>query len=130
MSSSKISVVCISGKREQLQMAGMIASVGAVSGNEVVVFLSMNALEYFLKGADAKAPAEGRMGELMEQKGAPAFRTLFEQAVMLGDAKIHPCSMAMDVLGVEQEQLEPWLGEPLGLTKFLDDAHDGQVWSF
>ena len=38
--------------------------------------------------------------------------------------------MAMDVMGVEREGLEPYLGEPLGLTKFLDDARDAQVWSF
>ena len=38
--------------------------------------------------------------------------------------------MAVDVLAVGEGDLEPWLGEPLGLTKFLADAHGGQVWSF
>ena len=51
-------------------------------------------------------------------------------AVSLGDAKVHPCSMAMDVLALEPAALEPWLAEPLGLTKFLDDAADAQSWSF
>ena len=46
--SNRISIMVISGKREQLQMAAMVASVGAVSGNEVTVFLSMNAMEFFL----------------------------------------------------------------------------------
>ena len=66
----------------------------------------------------------------MADKKVPPFRTLFEQAVDLGGAKVFPCSMAMDVMGVEREGLEPYLSEPLGLTKFLDDARDGQVWSF
>jgi peroxiredoxin family protein len=130
MASDKISVIVLSDKREQLQMAAMIASVGAVSGNEVLVFLSMNALRYFIKGSDLEAPPEGPMGSLMEEKKVPPFKTLFEQAVMLGDAKIHACSMAMDVLGVEQEHLEDYIGEAMGLTMFLDEAKGGQVWSF
>jgi peroxiredoxin family protein len=130
MASNKISIIVVSGSHERLQMAAMLASVGAVSGNEVSVFLSMNAMPYFVKGSTAAAPAEGAFGTLMAGKKVPAFRTLFQQAVELGDAKVYPCSMAMDVLGVEREGLEPYLGEPLGLTKFLDEARDAQVWSF
>jgi peroxiredoxin family protein len=130
MESNKISVVVLSDKREQLQMAAMIASVGAVTGNEVLVFLSMNALRYFVKGADGQAPNEGPVGKLMEQKNVPPFKTLFEQAVTLGDAKIHPCSMAMDVLGIEEGGLDGYIGEPMGLTLFLDECKGGQVWSF
>jgi peroxiredoxin family protein len=130
MSASKICVVVVSGSLERLQMAAMVASVGAVSGQEVVVFLSMNALPYFAKGNSSKAPHEGDMGRLMASKKVPEFKTLFEQAVELGDAKIFPCSMAMDVLGIEQDGLESYLQKATGLTKFLHDAHDGQVWTF
>lgn len=130
MSTSKISVLVTSGSHERLQMAAMVASVGAVSGNEVSVLLSMNALQYFLKGGPDKPPAEGAFGETMAQKNVPSFKSLFENAVELGDAKIHPCSMAMDVLGADPDDVEPWLQEPLGLTKFLSEATDGQVWSF
>jgi peroxiredoxin family protein len=130
MDSSKISIVVVSGALERLQMAAMVASVGAVSGNEVRVFLSMNAMPFFVKGSRAQPPAEGPFGEMMAGKKIPAFRSLFEQAVELGDAKIHPCSMAMDVMQVESDALEPWLAAPLGLTKFLHDARDTQIWSF
>ena len=130
MSSNKICVVVVSGTLERLQMAAMVASVGAVSGHEVVVFLSMNALCHFVKGNVLKAPHEGEMGRLMATKKIPEFKTLFEQAVELGEAKIYPCSMAMDVLGVEQEGLEDYLEKATGLTKFLHDAQDGQIWTF
>jgi peroxiredoxin family protein len=128
--SNRISIMVISGTIERLQMAAMVASVGAVSGNEVTVFLSMNALPFFRKGASAPAPAEGEMGKLLVEKKAPPFMQLFESAVELGEAKIFPCSMAMDVFGYEQKDVLPYLGEPLGLTKFLDDAREGQIWSF
>lgn len=128
--SNRISVMVVSGTLERLQMAAMVASVGAVSGNDVTVFLSMNALPFFRKGAGAPAPAEGEVGKLLVAKKAPPFKQLFENAVELGDAKIYPCSMAVDVLGYKREDLEAYLGEPLGLTKFLDDASEGQIWSF
>ena len=130
MSGNKISIVVLSEQREQLQMAAMLASVGAVTDHEVLVFLSMNALRFFVKGTSEHPAAEGPMGRLMDQKKVPPFKLLFEQAVELGGAKLHPCSMAMDVLGLEPGQLESYLGEPMGLTLFLDAARDGQVWSF
>ncbi|HUL94588.1 MAG TPA: DsrE/DsrF/DrsH-like family protein [Usitatibacter sp.] len=130
MEANRISLVVLSDKREQLQMAAMIASVGAVSGADVLVFLSMNALRYFVKGAERRAPPEGPMGALMEQKKVLAFQDLFASAVELGGAKVHPCSMAIDVLEIKDGQLEDFIGEPMGLTQFLDVASQGQVWSF
>jgi len=66
----------------------------------------------------------------MAQKNVPDFKTLFEQAALLGDARVHPCSMAMDVLGVAAQDLEAFVGEPRGLTKLLDEAEGAQVWTF
>jgi peroxiredoxin family protein len=130
MSTDKISVMVTSGSREQLQMAAMVASVGAVSGSDVTVFVSMNAMKYFVKGATDKAPADGEMGKLLEEKNAPDFMELFGQAVEYGDAKIYPCSMAVDILELKQDDLEGFVSEPLGLTAFLSDASEGQVWHF
>ncbi len=130
MDSSKISIIVVSGSAERLQMAAMVASIGAVSGNEVSVLLSMNALPLFAKGSEGPAPAEGPFGEIMAGKKVPPFRSLFEQAVELGDAKVHPCSMAMDVMGVDSDALLPWLAEPRGLTAFLQEAGGGQLLSF
>ena len=130
MGAKQISIIVVSGSRERLQMAAMTAAVGAVSGNQVQVFLSMNALAQFVRGNLGEPLNEGAFGALLTQKRAPDFKSLFAQAVELGDAKIHPCSMAMDVMGLDPAALESYLGEPLGLTKFLDDAADAQVWTF
>jgi peroxiredoxin family protein len=128
--STKISVMVVSGSHERLQMAAMVASVAAVSGDQVSVFLSMNALGYFRKSSDAAAPAEGEFGRVMAQKKVPKFKDLLAQAVELGDAKIFPCSMAMDVLALQPGDLEPYLAEPIGLTAFLIDAAGSQAWTF
>ena len=130
MAVEKICVVVMSGTRERLQMAAMVASVAAVSGIEVAIFLSMNAVPYFVKGTSTEPPGEGTFGDLIVEKKAPDFKTLFRQAVELGDAKILPCSMALDIAGIEAGALEPYLGEPTGLASFLDTARDAQVWTF
>lgn len=127
---NRVSIVVVSGSLERLQMAGMVASVSAVSGNEVLVFLSMNALAPFRKGAPSQAAPEGEFGKVMAGKKVPPFKQLFESAVELGDAKVFPCSMAMDILGLAQADLEPYVSEHMGLTKFLDEAATGQVWTF
>ena len=128
--SQKINIVCVSGTREKLQMAAMFASVAAATGEEVTVFLSMNALPYFVKGRNDVAPAEGDLGVLLGQEGVPPFKQLFQQAVELGDAKLLPCSMAMDLMKITKDDLDGEVGPPTGLTRFLSDAEGGQLLTF
>ena len=128
--SSRLSILVVSGTHERLQMAAMVASVGAVSGNDVRVLFSMNALPVFRKGVASAAPAEGEVGALLASKKVPPFKQLFESAVELGGAQLLPCSMAMDVLGYEPADLEPYLGAATGLTKFLNEAAQGQIYTF
>lgn len=127
---SDFHIICVSGTHEKLQMAAMIASVAAASGDTVTVFFSMNALTYFVKGHTASAPAEGGFGELLDKKGVPPFKQLFQQAADLGDARLLPCSMAMDLLEITDENLDPGFGPATGLTKFLMDAEGGRLLTF
>jgi len=127
----KLSIICVSGSHERLQMAGMIASVAAASGDEVSVFFSMNALPHFVKDASADAPAEGKFGELMANSaGVPPFRQLFRFAAEMGDARLLPCSMALDLLGLDEGDLEPELAAATGLTAFLAETADAQILTF
>ncbi|MDA8389265.1 MAG: DsrE/DsrF/DrsH-like family protein [Gammaproteobacteria bacterium] len=126
----RLFLILTSGTREKLQMAGMIAAVAAATGAETSVFLSMNALPYFVKGAMVSAPAEGPMGRLMEEKNVPPFVELFKQAVALGTARLYPCSMAVDVMELTPGDLDPVLEKPLGLTRFLTEMEDSQVLTF
>lgn len=124
---SGLYVVCLTGTREKLQFAAMTASVAAVCGREVQVFISMNAFMYFLKKAPGEPPCEGPFGDIMKDKKLPPFLHLFEQAVELGDAKIYACSMAMDIMHVEKEDFVSCVAGPAGLTKFLGEAEGGQI---
>jgi peroxiredoxin family protein len=126
---NKLRIICVSGTRERLQMAAMIASVAAASGDDVSVFLSMNALPYFVKGRASDPPSEGEVGALMGQ-GVPPFRQLFALAAEFGTASLLPCSMAVDLMKLDAGDLQPELGAPTGLARFLTDAEGAQLLTF
>jgi peroxiredoxin family protein len=110
-------------------MAGMMASVAAVSERPVEVFVSMNALLAFANGLK---PSEryygGEFSDLLSEKKAPDAISLFQRGKEFGDLKMWACSMALDVQGWEMSHLEKDLFDgPGGLTKFLSDAEQGQL---
>ena len=56
---SPLYILLCSGEHEKLQMAAMMASVGAVSERPVEVFVSMNALPAFAKDLPAEQRYRG-----------------------------------------------------------------------
>jgi peroxiredoxin family protein len=122
-------ILLASDEHEKIQMAAMVASVAAVSERPVHVFVSMGAMLTFKKGL---APDDryrgGAFSDVLKEKKAPDAMTLFGQGKMLGDMTMSACSMALDVLGWELDDLEEDLfDEAEGLTKFLSDAESGQL---
>ena len=122
-------ILLCSGEHEKLQMAAMMASVGAVSERAVVLFVSMNAIFAF----DRQVPLEKRyagaaFSKILKEKRAPDAISLLRQGRELGDLKVWACSMALDIQGWETDRLEQDLFEgALGLTRFLADAAQGQL---
>ena len=128
MASNALYIMLCSGEHEKVQMAAMMASVGAVSERPVEVFVSMNAILAFARGVPAEVRYQGgAFSKLIKDKHAPDAMTLFRQGKDLGDLKLWACSMALDVKGWELSALEDGLFDgALGLTKFLSDAENGQ----
>jgi peroxiredoxin family protein len=128
MAGKPLYILLCSGEHEKIQMAAMMASVGAVSERPVEVFVSMNAILAFAKGKPPEARYHGgAYSRLLKEKRAPDALTLFGQGKELGDLKMWACSMALDVRGWELDELEEGLFDgALGLTKFLSDAESGQ----
>jgi len=128
MASNTLYILLCSGEHEKVQMAAMMASVAAVSERPVEVFVSMNAIEVFAKGVSAAERYHGgAFSKLLKDKKAPDPMTLFQQGKELGDLKLWACSMALDVKGWELDHLEDEMFDgPMGLTKFLSDAEEGQ----
>lgn len=129
MAGAPLYILLCSGEHEKLQMAAMMASVGAVSERPVEVFVSMNALSAFAKDVPTDARYRGgAFSQLLKEKRAPDALTLLRQGKELGDLKMWACSMALDLKGWETDRLVEGLFDgPLGLTKFLSDAESGQL---
>jgi len=128
MAANPLFIMLCSGEHEKLQMAAMLASVGAVSERPVEVFVSMNAILAFAKDASPEARYQGgAFSKLLKDKHAPDAIALFRQGKELGDLKLWACSMALDIKGWELNELADGLFDgALGLTKFLSDAESGQ----
>lgn len=130
MASQPLFVLLCSGEHEKIQMAAMIASVGAVSDRRVHVFVSMNAILAFEKSRTTPASRYygGTISQRMLEKGVPDAIELFRQGKMLGEMSMHACSMVMDINGWELDHLVDDLFDGMmGLTAFLGDAESGQL---
>jgi len=129
MAAPPLFIVLCSPEHEKLQMAGMMASVGAVSERPVKLFVSMNAIFAFDRSVSDKQRYRGsRFSELLLEKGAPDALGLLRQGKELGDLEIFACSMALDVSGLAEDDLVDGLFDgALGLTRFLSDAEEGQL---
>jgi peroxiredoxin family protein len=129
MAAQPLFIILCSGEHEKLQMAAMMASVGAVSERRVEVFVSMNAINAFARDATPEQRYRGGdFSRLLREKKAPDAIDLFRQGRMLGDMKVHACSMALDIKGWEIGHLAADLFDgALGLTRFLSDAESGQL---
>ena len=57
-------------------------------------------------------------------------KELFQQAVEFGDAKLLPCSMALDLLKISVDDLDPEFGPATGLTRFFSQTEGGQLLTF
>ena len=109
----------------------MVASVAAVSGTSVLIFVSMDAVTKFRKDLpDAERMTGGPISEIMRRKKVPDFLDLFRQGKEFGDLKIYACSMALDILGLNKNDLVDVVDDDSGLAQFLSEAAGGQILHF
>lgn len=128
MAAAPLFILLCSGEHEKIQMAAMVASVAAVSERPVQLFVSMNAILAFAKDSKPRDRYRGgKFSDLLKEKKAPDAIELIRQGAELGDLKVYACSLALDVAGLELNQLVDVFTAPLGLTKFLSDAESGQL---
>lgn len=129
MASQPLFILLCSGEHEKIQMAAMTAAVAAVSERPVSVLVTMNAMLAFERDLSPhQRYSGGKFSKLLKDKNAPDAIGLFGQGKMLGELKMLACSMALDLLEWELDNLtEDLFDESQGLTKFLSDAESGQL---
>jgi len=129
--SDKLAIIIASEEYEKSHVASMIASIAAVSGVEVSIFVTMNAVYNYLKETvEKKNFTGGKLYEQIKEKKASMFYELFDQAKMLGGLKIYVCSMVMDILKIEKEDLLDIVDDHLGLAAFLGIMEGAETITF
>ena len=127
----KLAIMLVSEEYEKSHVASMIASVAAVSGIDVSIFVTGNAVFNFLKkNVEKKNFTGGKLYDLIKEKKATLFYELFDQAKMLGGLKIYVCSMVMDICGLEKDDLIDIVDDHLGLAAFLGIMEGAETITF
>jgi peroxiredoxin family protein len=130
-----LNLVLFSGTDDKLQAAAVLAAGAAALGKPVNIFLQYWALDAFTKariGDDhGLAPEAGSAGraavDALAKAGQASWAETMRQAKELGSVDIQACSLSMDLLNLEPEDLDALVDGTEGVTAFYLNAGEGQV---
>jgi peroxiredoxin family protein len=122
-------VLC-SGTDDRLTGAAVLVVGAAAMERPVEVLLQFWALDAFRAdritkdhGVSPEAGAEGKA--LWDRHTGTHWSEMLRQAKGIGNVSIHACSLSMDVLGIDQEDLDPLVDDVRGVAAFLASADGG-----
>lgn len=135
MEDKPVSIVLFSGTDDKLNAAAVLAAGAAALGRPVVLFLQYWALDAFRAerigrdhGLAAEAGVEGRAAvDALRAAGQASWADTLRMAKELGGLDIIACSLSMDLLRLEEEDLDPLVDAVEGVTAFYLRAGDGQI---
>jgi peroxiredoxin family protein len=130
-----LNLVLFSGTDDKLQAAAVLAAGAAALGKPVNVFLQYWALDSFRRdridrdhGLAPEAGEEGRAAvQALASAGQASWAETLRQAKELGEVDIQACSLSMDLLHLEHEDLDPLVDGVEGVTAFYLNAGEGQI---
>jgi len=135
MADQPLSLVLFSGTEDKLQAAAVLTAGAAALGRPVHIFLQYWALDAFradrVEAPRPLSPEAGRQGadavEQMRAAGQQSWAETLRQAKDIGEVDIQACSLSMDLLRIEADQLDPIVDGVEGVAAFFVNAGDGQV---
>lgn len=130
-----LNLVLFSGTDDRLQAAAVLTAGAAALGKPVNVFLQYWALDAFradrIEGEHGLAPEAGEDGrravDALRAAGQASWAETLRQAKELGGVDIQACSLSMDLLRIEQDDLDPLVDGVEGVTSFYLNAGEGQL---
>jgi peroxiredoxin family protein len=130
-----LNLVLFSGTDDKLQAAAVLTAGAAALSKPVNVFLQYWALDAFTKarigvdhGLAPEAGPEGRKAvDALSKAGQASWAETLRQAKDLGEVDIQACSLSMDLLDLEPEDLDALVDGVEGVTAFYINAGQGQI---
>jgi peroxiredoxin family protein len=135
MSDDTVNFVVFSGTDDKLQALAVMAAGAAALGKKTNIFLQYWGLRAFTKACvdadNGLAPEAGDAGrtavDAAAKAGQASWAETLRMAKDLGEIDIQACSLSMDVLGLEDDDLDPLVDGTEGVTAFYLNAGDGQI---
>ena len=135
MDEQTLALVLFSGTDDKLNAAAVLTAGAAALGRPVHLFLQYWALEAFRKdrieadhGLAPEAGVTGREAvDSLRRAGQASWAETLRQAKDLGEVDIQACSLSMDLLHLEEEDLDPLVDGVEGVTAFYLATGDGQI---
>ena len=130
-----LNLVLFSGTDDKLQAAAVLAAGAAALEMPVNIFLQYWALDAFRAdkigrdhGLAPEAGADGRAAvDALARAGQATWAATLRQAKELGSVDIQACSLSMDLLAIEANDLDPLVDGVEGVTAFYLNAGEGQL---
>ena len=130
-----LNLVLFSGTDDKLQAAAVLTAGAAALGKPVNVFLQYWALDAFradrIDTDHGLVPEAGDVGRqavhALRAAGQASWAETLRQAKELGGIDIQACSLSMDLLQIEADDLDPLVDGVEGVTAFYLNAGEGQV---
>ena len=130
-----LNLVVFSGTDDKLQAVAVLTAGAAALGKKVNLFLQYWALDAFTKakidrdhGLAPEAGDEGRAAvDALAKAGQAPWAETLRQAKELGEVDIQACSLSMDLLHLEEEDLDALVDGVEGVTSFYLNAGEGQI---
>ncbi|UCG03790.1 MAG: DsrE family protein [Candidatus Heimdallarchaeota archaeon] len=126
---SKLVIVCDSGATEKLQTAALVASGAITSDYEVFIFFMHDAVYALKKDAPPEPDVASVFPEVSDkinqarQEGKLIhWKELLEDLKDLGDLRITACVQITEILGLEKEDLLPFVDDVAGVNTLAEEA--------
>jgi peroxiredoxin family protein len=135
MDENDLSLVLFSGTEDRLQAAAVLTAGAAALGRPVHLFLQYWALDAFRSDRITEprplAPEAGVEGAqavaALSVAGQQHWSETLRLAKEIGEVDVQACSLSMDLLHIEQDELDPLVDGIEGVAAFFVSAGNGQL---
>ncbi len=126
---SKLVLVCDSGSTEKLQTVALVASGAITSDYEVFIFFMHDAVYALKKDAPPEPEVtsvfpevSNKINQARKEGKLVHWKELLEDLKDLGDLRIAACVQITEILGLEKDDLLPFVDDVVGVNTLAEEA--------
>ncbi len=123
-------LLLLSGDTAKLHAAATMALVAGSYGQEVAVYVSMEAMSGFHRSPEVRARIHsGPIATRVAAKGTD-YLEILRQARETGGVRVYACALVLDVEGWTLADLEPVFDDSLGVAGFVAETEGQSIVTF